>query len=90
MKTIWKYETPCESIFYITMPKDAEILCFQIDNKTYTPCIWAMVDNENRLEERTFELFGTGVFMPTEIGKIRKYIGTYQNGAFVWHLFERL
>ena len=91
MKTIWKFETPFEDKFKLEMPKNAEILCVQQDKKTFKPCIWAIVDTENKTEERFFELFGTGNHMHGDMGVDRKYLGTYQyqKGEFVGHLFER-
>ena len=92
MQTIWKYETPILGKFTLNIPKGAEILTIQIDKKTNSPVIWAIVDDEAPLEERYFELYGTGHKMHTDIGIERKYIGTYQldNGAFVGHIFERI
>ena len=40
---IWKFETPFENKFKLIMPKDAQILCVQSDEKTNIPCIWALV-----------------------------------------------
>ena len=92
MKTIWEFETLFEGKFSIKMPKSAEILCVQQDQKTFKPCIWAMVESENEIEERYFELFGTGHPMHVDMGNGRKYLGTYQyqKGEFVGHLFECL
>ena len=92
MKIIWKFETPFEYSFKIIMPKDAEILSVQRDQKTSKPCVWVLVESENELEERYFELFGTGNPIHGNMGIDRKYIGTYQyqNGEFVGHLFERI
>lgn len=85
---IWKFETEIKQISMISMPKGAEILCVQIDQKTNRPCIWALVEPENETEYRCFELIGTG----REIEKLPDidllYIATYQHGAFVGHLFE--
>ena len=55
MKTIWKFETPFEDKFKLEMPKSAEILCVQQDQKTFKPCIWVMADTENETEERFFD-----------------------------------
>lgn len=92
MKTIWKFETPFEYNFKIQMPKNAEILCIQQDQKTMKPCIWAMVDTENETEERFFELFGTGHDIHCDMGIDRKYLGSYQyqKGEFIGHIFERI
>ncbi len=54
-----------------------------------TPCLWAVCDPNAQLVERRFDTFGTGwnfEFDPTHL----LYIGTYQIGSFVWHLFERI
>lgn len=90
MKTIWKFETPFEEKFKLEMPKDAKILCVQQDQKTFKPCIFAMVETENEIEERFFELYGTGHAMSFYFGSDRVYLGTYQyqKGDFIGHLFE--
>ena len=90
MKTIWKYELDFAAIIKLQVPKNAKILTVQIDDKINTPCVWIMVDTENEIEERWFELFGSGQEIKWDIGVDRKYIGTYQygNGAFVGHVFE--
>ena len=90
-QTIWKFETPFEEKFIIKMPKGTEILCVQQDKKTFKPCVWGLVYPENELEERFFELFGTGHDIHNDMGVDRKYLGTYQyqNGEFIGHIFER-
>jgi hypothetical protein len=51
----------------------------------FNACIWAKVSPENELEKRQFLVVGTGhTFDDTDM----VYIGTYQDGPFVWHLFE--
>ncbi len=82
MKQIWKYKV--ENV--IEIPKGAEILSVQIQNgQMFNACIWVKVNPENELEKRKFVVIGTGhSFDDTNM----KYIGTYQDGPFVWHLFE--
>lgn len=94
-KTIYKYNTVEKGFtqkFTIQMPKGAELLSIQIDGKTFAPTIWALVDPNQELEERYFELFGTGHDIPCDMGVERKYVGTYQyqKGEFVGHVFERI
>jgi hypothetical protein len=87
-KTIWKYElTPGK--LSIEMPKDAEILSVQMQNDI--PCVWALVNPENKVKEKVIEIFGTGHEMHCD-GISRKFIGTFQmhGGLLVFHLFERL
>jgi hypothetical protein len=95
MKVIWKFSTidnGFDEKFSIYMPKGAEILTVQTDEKNNHPTIWALVDPEQENEERFFELFGTGHEIHSDMGVERKYIGTYQyqKGAFVGHIFERI
>lgn len=96
MKTIWKFSTLIDGQFHekftILMPKSAEILCVQTDQKNNHPSIWALVDPEAEEEERDFELYGTGHQISFDMGVERKYIGSYQyqRGEFVGHIFERL
>lgn len=96
MKTIWKFSTLIDGQFHekftILMPKSAEILCVQTDQKNNHPTIWALVDPEAEEEERYFELYGTGHEIHLDMGVERKYIGSYQyqRGEFVGHIFERL
>ena len=82
-KQIWKYSL--ENI--IEMPKGAEILTVDIQNgQMFNAQMWVKVDTENEMEKRMFEVIGTGQnFDDTN----RKYIGTYQDGPFVWHVFEK-
>jgi len=91
MKTIWKYKVQVTDIFTIkNIPEEAQVLSVQIDQKDDMPYLWALVDDDNAPSERTFEVFGTGNPIPVDMGIERVYIGTFQQGGFVWHLFERL
>ncbi len=81
MTQIWKYRVDVGAIM---MPKGAKILTVQMQNDT--PYMWAIVDVDAELEERVFEIHGTG----HNIRNIDEYeyIGTYIDNPFVWHLFE--
>lgn len=81
MKQIWKFRLNTT----IQMPMDAQILTVQ--KQDGEPTIWAMVNTENELETRNFTIIGTGnSFDDKDI----KYIGTFQDSPFVWHLFENV
>jgi len=61
MKMIWKFSTIEQGFdgkFSLLMPKGAEILTLQTDEKNNHPSIWALVDPDREKEERFFELFG--------------------------------
>jgi hypothetical protein len=95
MKQIWKFSTienGFQGKFNIDMPKGAEILNVQIDQKNNIPTMWVLVDPKADVETRSFELFGTGHEIYEDMGIERKYIGTYQyqRGEFVGHIFERI
>lgn len=79
IKQIWKYRFNSE----IKMPLDARVLTIQ--KQDGEPTIWALVNPNNELEVRNFTIVGTGnSFDDTN----HKYIGTFQDSPFVWHLFE--
>ncbi len=85
MMKIWKYQiigSDCE----IEIPNGSKILSLQA--QVGIPCIWVLVDPDASLITRRFITYVTGSFadvLPTE-----KYIGTYQVGWFVGHIFERI
>lgn len=85
---IWKYEIATTDWQHIEMPKNAKILCVQIQNRM--PCIWAMGDTEEELINRKIVVIGTGHDVPDYEELI--YIGTYQldDGRLVFHVFERV
>jgi len=84
--TIWKFPLMVIDNQIIRMPKGAEILTVQTQNEE--PCLWALVDVEAELEARFIDIFGTGhpVFLFKRTNK--KYIGTFQTGQLVFHVFE--
>jgi len=84
MLTIYKYQIKLEPRTNIQMPRGAKILSFQMQNgRAY---IWSLVDLEQELTEEVFILLGTG--HGTLTPDTTDYIGTVQNGSFVWHLFH--
>jgi hypothetical protein len=87
-KVIWKYPLEVRDSNVIKMPEGAKILCVQTQNNI--PCIWAIVDAEESLENRFFRIVGTGQFLQKEYLDYKEYIGTFQldNGLLVFHLFE--
>lgn len=81
--TIWKYELPLSSLNNLEIPSGAKILTVQVQNNK--PCIWVQVDENNTKETRTFRIYGTG---HTMLDEKTTYIGTWQDGIYVFHLFE--
>ena len=82
---IFKYQLHSDIIM---MPKGAKILTVMMQGDVF--CLWAEVDQKAKLEERFIEKFGTGQEIPIDMGIDRSYIGTVQDGSFVWHFYERV
>jgi len=80
MKRIYKYKLEDS----VEMPIGAKILSIQMQNNR--PYIWALVDTDAECEFRHFEIIGTGHDFP-EADNFT-YINTFQDGPFVWHIFE--
>lgn len=83
MKTVWKYPITRAPRFELLMPQDAKILCLQVQDGT--PCIWAEGYSEDEEELRQFCTVGTGHAVPPAV----TYVGTWQDGPYVWHVYER-
>ena len=81
---IYKYMITSELYQTVKMPKQAKILTVQMQRED--PYIWAIVDPDLPKEDRHFKVHGTGHRFNMEQNE--EYIGTWQDGPFVWHLFE--
>ena len=82
MKTIYKYPLTSQDCT-LHLPKDSEILTIKLQNEN--PTLWALVNpNTSELEERHICIVGTG----WQVEDNMKYITTYMDGYFVWHVFE--
>ena len=90
MGVIYKYPLEIGSTSHITMPKYAKILCVQMQHNV--PTIWALHHDEAAepdYETRTFRVVGTGELVPDDYNEDKAaYIGTVQDGQYVWHIFE--
>ena len=83
-KTIWKFTFDISDSISVPMPKGADILSVEVQGGV--PCIWALVDPDAEKEARKFLLYGTG--HPIDGMSADRYVATFQQGPFVWHLFE--
>lgn len=87
MVTIYKYvlhpDTPCQQIH-----KGGVIL--SAHEQFGDICIWVKVDTDQPLENRMFNVYGTGHFI-SDTDKL-VFIDTVvlQDGAFIFHVFEKL
>lgn len=80
-KAVWKYVLQPECT--LKMPKGAK--CLTVQMQSGQPMLWVLVDPKAPLEDRKFLVLGTG-----HEGEVthRGYVGTWQSGSYVWHLFE--
>lgn len=84
MKTIWKWPLPGVGNPSLQLPEGAKILTVQPQGP-FMAFVWACVDPDAPLVSRVFATYGTGCAMPDDPGI---YISTYQDGDFVWHVYE--
>ena len=89
-QTIYKYPVPIENRFSLMLPKGAEIICVKGPSQRMGTNIYAIIYTDRVETQRHFELFSTGEVMSTDTTVQRKYIGTFNDGNFVGHLFERI
>lgn len=83
MKQIYKYETHAHYInITFNIPVGAKFLSLQSQNSFL--CFWFLVAPENQREKRHFRIIGDWDFDDNHL----EYIGTVQDGSFVWHVFE--
>ena len=88
MKTIWKYPLKVTDWQQIELPVDYEIL--SIHTQHNNPCLWILVDPDNRKEKISIRTYGTGHLI--DLDKLNKlqFIGTYliHQETLVFHVFS--
>jgi len=67
------------------LPEYAQILKFGFHNGLY--CMWSLVNPLAPHEIRKFRLCGTGHHI-TENENELKYVNTFFDNRYVWHVFE--
>lgn len=83
-QSIWKYQIPW-NLPQVIMPRGAKILTVKL--KGADLCVWAVVDREAPTVTHTFHIIGTGWISTDEL-PVSAYLGTVQELAFVWHVFD--
>lgn len=83
--TIWKYNLPT-AWEVIDMPQGAKVLTVQMQRDA--PVLYALVDPAQPPEVHELTIHGTGhPIMADEVGQ---YVGTFQDGWYVGHVFDRV
>jgi len=85
MKTIYKYEIPANRD-PIRMPINSKILTVKYQGEKI--CVWAEVDKNEEMYERSFDVFGTGHDMNDSPVWNREYLGTVFMADLVFHVYE--
>jgi len=80
MRKVFKYVIENE---LVQLPKGFKAMSFQAQGRRDL-CLWALVDPDAPKDTVHFRVVGTG----HEVDPRWTYIGTAQQGAFVWHLFQ--
>lgn len=86
MKTIYKYTVDLSHLTGLALPPSAKVLRFGTQEGDMF--IWVELDTQEPTEERFFQIIGTGHPLPELEGRIAEYVGTADQGPFVWHLYE--
>lgn len=84
-KTVWKFPIEVGDCVRIEMPSGAQVV--SVDLQFGQLCVWAIVDPEAPLVQRTFWWRGTGHRLPDQPSR---FVGTVltAGGSLVFHLFE--
>ena len=90
MNVIYKYPLTLSDEQTVKMPVRGAILSVQ--KQGHQLCLWVFHDLYNvecgQKEVRTFRVIGTGIQFEEFQDELR-FIGTVQDGPFVWHIFEK-
>ena len=84
-KIIYKYPVPILDMIELDLPEGAIYLSCQVQGTNEKPFMWFIADPNQNDETRYFKVVQTG--MKTDFTNL-EYLGTFQTGYFVGHLFE--
>jgi hypothetical protein len=84
-RTIWKFGIGLSDVELVMLPRGAEVIHVGIDPQG-SRSLWAIVDPDEPRIAHYFTIVGTGHEL--EGLTIGRHVGTWKEGAFVWHCFE--
>lgn len=88
MITVYKYPFEIADQVTIDLPKGARIL--KVETQGGQPCLWALVDTDQKRVPKNFLIFGTGHQMDRGMLMVGEHVATFQQGPFVWHMFVNM
>lgn len=85
MDVIWKFPLAEADRQTVMIPRQAELLCVQVQRDT--PCLWARCDSARDSVVIEIAIIGTG--SPIRTDDRLTYVDTFQmrDGHLVWHVF---
>ena len=87
MLTVFKYQLPLGDYFKLALPKGARVLTADMQNGQ--PCLWALINPDNKTEKRLFRFVGTGQMIEDSLKRL-EFVATFQmeGGSLTLHIFE--
>lgn len=84
MQAVYKFPLRTTDHQEIYLPASAVVLTVQVQHGT--PCLWALVEEDDRMTKHGLTIVGTG----HPVSEVGDYIGTYQldGGSMVFHVFN--
>jgi len=87
-RVVHKYPLPIEAEPFIPMPLGAQVLSVQVQRDE--PMVWALVDPRQTVMMRHwFWVLNTGTPVDWDPSEDSRFIGTVQNGGFVFHVWDQ-
>lgn len=86
VKTIWKFPLEITDEQTVKMPATANIIAVQFQGEQLM--LWAVVDPKVTFANVVVRIVGTGNPFPD--ANDCRFVGTVQQGPFVWHVFMAL
>lgn len=83
---IWEFELRVDDALTIAMPQGSRLLSVQV--QMGKPCLWAMVDPSRPRVSRRLAVRATGQSCDSLTHELVGFVGTFQLGGFVGHLFD--
>ena len=93
MLTVWKHKiNPSTEVIELEIPGGGPILSAGLDPMGI-PCVWSMVNDEEKIEIVKVYCIGTGWPLDTimsEEANGLNFIGTIKDGIYMWHIFQEV
>lgn len=86
MSAIWKYALDPTDRQVVAMPAGAELLHVGMQDGGIR--VWVRVDEDRELQGRIIYIRGTGHTIEDRDGGTHQYVGSAQDGSYVWHVFD--